>query len=120
MRKNSLQPAKSFRFRRWSRKNYAVFAGLNKVISIGQVSAGISDMAILKTNSFSVENNIFAKDSLKNKKEEDESEVLLFENLLQINIQTFATDIPVGGLNQILFINPKLEWRKISIPTFFI
>lgn len=77
-------------------------------------------MAILKTNSLSVVNNVFAENSLINKKDEDESEVLLFENLLHINTQTFAADIPAGSLNQILFINPKLEWRKISVPTFFI
>lgn len=38
-------------FSQWSRKNYAVFAGLGKQIKISRVSADISDLALLKTNS---------------------------------------------------------------------
>lgn len=37
------------RFRRWSRKGYAVFAGLNKAISIGQVSISICNRTMLKS-----------------------------------------------------------------------
>lgn len=38
-------------FSQWSRKSYAVFASLGKMIKIGQVSADISDRSLAKTTS---------------------------------------------------------------------
>lgn len=40
----------SIRFRRWSRTSYAVFSGLKKNITIGQLSKGVIDRLFLKTN----------------------------------------------------------------------
>lgn len=40
---------KSIVFRRWSRKGYAIFAGLGKHIVIGVLAIGICMMAMLKT-----------------------------------------------------------------------
>ena len=37
------------RFRRWSRKNFAVFSGLHREISIGHITFDISDKALLKS-----------------------------------------------------------------------
>ena len=39
----------SIRFRRWSRKNFAVFSGLHREISIGHITFDISDKALLKS-----------------------------------------------------------------------
>lgn len=39
----------SMRFTRWSRKGYAIFAGLGKHIIIGVLSVGICMMAMLKS-----------------------------------------------------------------------
>jgi hypothetical protein len=95
---------KSIRFRRWSRKNYAVFAGLNKVISIGRVGAGICDQAILKTNllsasdAYSVENTCFTEE------EEEEKESFLFDLLFNTNTLNIATDAPVGCREYYLLI----------------
>lgn len=36
------------RFRRWSRKSYAIFIGLGKQISIGRLRCGIADQALRK------------------------------------------------------------------------
>lgn len=36
------------RFRRWSRKSYAIFSGLGKQISIGRLRCGIADQALRK------------------------------------------------------------------------
>jgi len=38
-------------FSQWSRKSYAVFASLGKIIKIAQVSADISDKSLTKTRS---------------------------------------------------------------------
>lgn len=42
---------KNLRFRRWSRKSYAVFASLNKVVSIGSLVVSVADKSLLKTAS---------------------------------------------------------------------
>ncbi len=119
LKKPFLNTVKSIRFRQWSRKNYAVFAGLNKVISIGRVKASICDMALLKTNSLLVTSTVFSDNLLKNCDEEDEAEILLFENLLQTDLQFFAVDVPVCGLIQNYFRNIKLEWRLNALSQLF-
>lgn len=40
----------SLRFRRWSRKPFAVFIGIKKNISIGVVTKGITERLLPKTN----------------------------------------------------------------------
>lgn len=49
MGKNQLNISNKIRFRRWNRKNYAVFAGIDKEISIGNLRSTISDKLYLKT-----------------------------------------------------------------------
>jgi hypothetical protein len=41
-------------FTQWSRKNYAIFASLGKLIKIGQVSADICKLALKKTSAGSI------------------------------------------------------------------
>jgi len=59
-------------FRRWSRKSYAVFAGLGRHIIIGVLSIGICIMAMLKTGVVASDNNqqIVSKMSLDDSEEE--------------------------------------------------
>ncbi len=49
MEKNHLNIANKIRFRRWNRASYAVFAGIDKEISIGNLRSTISDKLYLKT-----------------------------------------------------------------------
>ena len=46
----------SIRFRRWSRKGYAVFMSLHKAVTIGHVCRSIADAALGKNKSFSTGN----------------------------------------------------------------
>ena len=108
MKKRSLQPIKSIRFRRWSRKSYAVFSGLNKVISIGRVSAGICDQAVLKTNSLSFADAALSENILFLEEKESEDETVFLDLQLKSNTLHISTDIPVG-CQIILFIHLKLE-----------
>lgn len=66
----------SVRFRRWSRKNFAVFSGLHREISIGHIAFDISEKALLKSNKKTIAS--FA-DSETNNPEED---VEVVENIL--------------------------------------
>lgn len=121
MRKSILKNPCSVRFRRWTRKSYAVFSGLNKVISIGHISAGISDKALIKNNLLT---QISAVSFLVNvgpdaEKEDEEKEAdssitrfLFLENALPI-----ATDYPAGcSLTYLL----TFGWKRVScsFPTF--
>jgi hypothetical protein len=49
LEKNHLNIANKIRFRRWNRASYAVFAGIDKEISIGNLRSTISDKLYLKT-----------------------------------------------------------------------
>lgn len=56
MKKVCSHKAGSIRFRRWSRKGYAVFVSLRIVVTIGHVCRSIADAALSKNKSFSVGN----------------------------------------------------------------
>ncbi|NLO69738.1 MAG: hypothetical protein GX102_02055 [Porphyromonadaceae bacterium] len=89
---------KTIRFRRWSRKGYAVFAGLNKVISIGRIGSSISDKALLKNKRTSIFSSFFTFDNsdLFYYDEEPHKEQLEYDLFSQNFALTKATDIPVG------------------------
>lgn len=48
---NQLPTNGTFRFRRWSRKGYAVFFSLGRAVTIGQLSASVSDRFLAKNTS---------------------------------------------------------------------
>ncbi|MEG0519516.1 MAG: hypothetical protein RR555_11750 [Bacteroidales bacterium] len=52
--KNHKPTATHIRFRRWSRKPYAVFMGIKKNISIGTLAKGIVDKLLPKTNTLEI------------------------------------------------------------------
>lgn len=53
-RKDSIPGKTAIRFCRWSRKPYAVFAGIHRNISIGQLNKGVIDRLFLKTNTLEI------------------------------------------------------------------
>ena len=56
MKKVCSYKAYSIRFRRWSRKGYAVFMSLHKAVTIGHVCRSIADAALSKNKFFSTGN----------------------------------------------------------------
>ena len=50
----------SFRFRRWSRKSYAVFSGLKQAISIGTLRFGMLRQLSKKSNNLILWSDFFA------------------------------------------------------------
>lgn len=88
MNKISTYKQNLIRFKRWNRKNYAVFAGLNKVISIGKITVEICEKSLQKTFS-----NIF--EFLEFNKEFNDLEI--DEN----NIKSQTTDIQLLTVNSL-------------------
>lgn len=76
----NLNSTSTIRFRRWSRKGYAIFVGLNKVINIGRVSSAIAEKSLLKSGVFP-DSNYFIQNKIK---EEEQEELRLDEQQLQI------------------------------------
>lgn len=48
MKKPLFRPMRTLRFRRWSRKRYAAFCSVGRVVSIGQVKKSITDASLGK------------------------------------------------------------------------
>ena len=70
MHENTLHnQRRSIRFRRWSRKNYAVFGSLHRHVTIGRVCKGIADSSLDKARHIvSVEGNgqcVYAMDGIR-------------------------------------------------------
>ncbi len=51
MFKQTTNSTQSLRFRRWSRKSYAVFVSLHKVVSIGALVVSVADKSLVKAAS---------------------------------------------------------------------
>lgn len=91
MKKNIFHHNKNIRFRRWNRKNYSVFAGLHRIISIGHVAKSICEKAILKTNPFSF------------------TAIQLVEKLLEVN-EKEQTDEDLSPFNVLIeCVNPTVQ-----------
>jgi hypothetical protein len=78
MKSTKINQQKSIRFRRWSRKGYAVFCSLTCVVTIGCVSISISDKSLQKISS-SYSNSICLneKESPDKLKEQADLEILV-------------------------------------------
>ncbi len=48
MRKQCTYRSDALRFRRWSRKGYAAFVSVRRAVTIGQLSANVSDRSLVK------------------------------------------------------------------------
>lgn len=98
MRKNKIKNF-SIRFRRWSRKQYAVFCSLGKQISIGCLRRSITDQALRKnalilktathatTKSFSLVDN-----DLKDSEEVDSKQTISDILFLKIVLSKLSSD----------------------------
>jgi hypothetical protein len=91
-------------FSQWSRKSYAVFASLGKVIKIGRVSADISDKSLIKKTSFTHSLNDIAclKKELKDlweelRQAEGIPDALVAQLTLIMNYSTMVTSVRAEG-----------------------
>lgn len=100
MKRSYLNKSQVVRFRQWSRKGYAVFAGLHKNISIGHVSADICEKSLIKSSPFlilkSQGNSIF------NRSDDDgsESDFELDRLFLQL-VETIQTNNDIAACQQL-------------------
>jgi hypothetical protein len=85
-------------FFQWSRKNYAIFASLQKVVNIAQLSVDICKTSLLKSNTLISLFNLSADDNIK------EKDTLLEEI---IDNQQFLQLLPIVAINS--DITPKQE-----------
>ena len=86
----------SIRFRRWSRKNFAVFSGLHREISIGQITFDISDKALLKSIKKTFGSYVAAETTNPEEDEEVVENVLLTELSELLIIANSTTDHLAG------------------------
>jgi hypothetical protein len=82
--RNQLHSKFSFRFRRWSRKAYAVFASLGKSISIGSLSVDMAGATLFR--SVELMKRIFSGEQVREELAEDEPAVVLAENSVVANL----------------------------------
>ena len=104
MKSDKYKQPKSIRFRRWSRKGYAVFCSLTCVVTIGCLSISISDKSLQKTSS-SYSNSICLNETESPDKLKEQAD-------LEIAIQQFQEMVlnekayesaAACGLNKIIF-----------------
>lgn len=114
MKKLKADKKVSIRFRRWSRKGYAVFSGLHKVISIGQVSAGISNKAFIKNDASTAASPIFLVEDYNASEEDDtENDTSLFDILLNEYTLSIAVDYPVSYVHKYYLLTNG--WKKLDM-----
>ena len=124
MKKRQRNSATIIRFRQWSRKGYAVFSGLNKVISIGRVNASVCDKALLKTNLITEAlTERFSLTFNTGEREKDAEPEELLQRLL-ININTIQiTDGTPAGCDKTYNIIKSQGWngaKKAPFQPFFL
>jgi len=96
----------TIRFRRWTRKNYAVFAGLHREISIGHISFDICEKALLKSGKKTEDIYLEAIADNKSEVQEELPDMVLLQELseqpcsinlpdvfLQTGIKTLFTNV---------------------------
>lgn len=81
LKTKKIKAASSIRFRRWSRAGYAIFCSLARTVSIGSVTASISDKSLQKA--VGVSKNSFCALVSKAESSEKSMEVLELEATLQ-------------------------------------
>ncbi|MGL4781658.1 MAG: hypothetical protein ACRCXN_12645 [Bacteroidales bacterium] len=86
----------SIRFRRWTRKRYATFCSLGKVISIGHLRCGIAEQSLLKQYIF--DNILFIDTNLDYDIEDKEHDSLLCtDSTLNLNKNLHTTNTDISG-----------------------
>lgn len=94
-----VQKVNHIRFRRWSRKGYAVFSSLSRCVTIGTVCASICDMSFRKSSSLSLKKTSqFIGAEAKDNEEGDSPEDLLFaQKLIQELLICNFTNVSVAA-----------------------
>lgn len=104
MQKSKVNISFSYRFRRWSRKAYAVFASLNKSISIGSLSVDMASATLFK--SIQRINSFLFEETETEQGEEAELSALLSENIVLANLINKPTKVyPATGFLNFNIIN---------------
>lgn len=70
--KTSTQP--QIRFRRWSRKSYAIFSSLGRCVTIGSVCSSISDLSLRKSSTLCGRKTVNTLSETEIERFEDETE----------------------------------------------
>jgi hypothetical protein len=104
MKSTKIKQQKSIRFRRWSRKGYAVFCSLTCVVTIGCVSTSISDKSLQKTVS-SCSNSICLNDTESHDKLKEQADLEIAVQQLQemVLVEKNFESAAACGLNKIFF-----------------
>ena len=92
----------TIRFRRWTRKNYAVFAGLHREISIGHISFDICEKALLKSGK-KTQDTYFETDTDDSTEEEEDFTDLLI--LKELSEQQYTVNSPAVFITDRHLIN---------------
>jgi len=112
MRRNKLQHAKSFRFRRWSRAGYAIFCSLACSVTIGCVAISISDKSLQKvvgTSSISFGMNDSESDSPDKLKEQADLELAIQKLQVTVLLEKTFESAAACSLNAYILLNPTVE-----------
>jgi len=118
MKSTKINQQKSIRFRRWSRKGYAVFCSLTCVVTIGCVSISISDKSLQKTSS-SYSNSICLNETETPDKLKEQADLEIAVQQLQemVLVEKNFESATACGLNKIFF-NQTVEMSSSHFNRF--
>lgn len=71
MRKQYTYRSDALRFRRWSRKGYAAFISVRRAVTIGQLSADVSDRSLVKGST--IHTSVATLGSMHNEEDDEEA-----------------------------------------------
>ena len=101
MKKYRLHKANVIRFRRWSRKAYAVFSSLGKSITIGSLSVHMAGDTLFRK--VELIKCIISGDKEKELDPKEEQALLLTESILIVNLLSETTGEYPAAYNQYLY-----------------
>jgi hypothetical protein len=97
-------------FSQWSRKSYAVFASLKKVVSIGHLSIDICKSSLLKSATLIRLLNTFSADN----SDTDEYDI----NELLENASLLLAELPLISAKNDIYIQEKIISNNLRKPIF--
>lgn len=101
MKESRLHKANGIRFRRWSRKAYAVFVSLGKSITIGSLSVHMAGDTLFRK--VQLIRSIITGEREKELSPEEEPTILLTESTLIVNFVSKTAGEYPAAYNQYLF-----------------
>ena len=125
MFKQTVNISKTLRFKRWSRKRYAAFASLNKVVSIASLAVSVADKSLIKVGNYlqSCAHALSNDDLLSESTNFDELENLLVlnaENQQIITIQTSADACAAGASTVYSLLKATNKGNEPFVGRFFV